>query len=87
MYMAKETKAKEAKAKKSSAAKKTTNSKKVAAPKVSPEEVAIAMALYEAIAAPHDEESYKLTIERKPIDLWSLKVQNMRVVPSKQYFI
>lgn len=61
--------------------------KKAAQVAVTPEEVAIALALAQALGTPHDEESYQLTIRHKEIDPWSLKIQNMRVTPQKQYYI
>lgn len=60
---------------------------KKAATAPSPEEVAIALALAQALGTPHDEESYQLTIRRKEFDPWSFKLQNMRVTPQKQYYI
>lgn len=60
---------------------------KKAATAPSPEEVAIALALAQALGTPHDEESYQLTIRHKEFDPWSHKLQNMRVTPQKQYYI
>lgn len=65
----------------------TKGAKKAAQVAVTPEEVAIALALAQALGTPHDEESYQLTIRHKEIDPWSLKIQNMRVTPQKQYYI
>lgn len=55
------------------------------AAKPAPEQVVIALALAQALSAPRDKESYKLTIRHKEPDPWSLKVQNMRITPTKQY--
>lgn len=76
------------------ATKKIEKGKKAPARKVkkaamapSPEEVAIALALAQALGTPHDEESYQLTIRHKEFDPWSFKLQNMRITPQKQYYI
>ena len=50
-----------------------------------PEEISIALA--QALGSPHDEESFRLTIQRKEFDPWSYKLQSMRTTPSKQYYI
>ena len=55
--------------------------------KPTPEQVAIALALAQALGTPHDEESFKLTITHKAFDPWSYKLQSMRMTPTKQYNI
>lgn len=52
-----------------------------------PEEISITLALAQALGSPHDEESFRLTIQRKEFDPWSYKLQSMRTTPSKQYYI